>query len=378
MPAARGLGFTVVLCLVAVLGVSACGSSSDDDDSNGSSGETTSGDAAKKPAKAAWLGFGPKNDNGFAEVHWKAFQAVDEALGDQVDQVWTDNVPFSEEATQITENHVADGRNLIIDTGAIGDLFLDVCGDNPDLHCIEQYYVGELPENVSTYYTKFWDQQYLLGIAAGKLTKSGTLGYAAPFKIPLVKSAINAWTLGCQSVRPDCETRIIYINTWYDPPKSNQATNSLIDAGADVVNSMVSDPGYCGVAEKRGVWAAALYRDWSDICPNAYYNTMWWDFNDYFIDEMTLELNGKWTGGRRVLLGINEGAGLGPWGKNVPEDVKAPVEEVEQKIKDGENVFVGPIKDQNGKVRIAEGEEASEDFLYSGWDWLVEGVVGGS
>lgn len=367
--------FVVFSLLVGSLAAAAvaggCGSSDEDDDGAGAPS------ASEDPAKVAWLGFGPKNDNGFAEVHWEAFQAVDKALGDQVDQVWTDNVPFSEEATQITERHVADGVELIIDTGAIGDLFLDVCKETPDLHCVEQYFVGELPDNVSTYYTKFWNQQYLLGVAAGELTESGTLGFAAPFKIPLVKAAINAWTLGCQSVRPDCATRIIYINTWYDPPKSNQATSSLIDAGADVVNSFVSDPGYCQVAEKRGVWAAALYRDWSSFCPNAYYNTMWWDFNEYFEDEVRMEVEGEWTGGRRVLLDIEDGAGLGPWGKRVPAAVKTKVDEVMERMRGGENVFAGPIADQSGKVRIAAGDEASEDFLYSGWDWLVEGVIGG-
>ena len=38
-------------------------------------------------------------------------------------------------------------------------------------------------------------------------------------------------------------------------------------------------------------------------------------------------------------------------------------------------VFVGPIKDQSGKLRIAKGS-AAEDKDLLGMTWFVEGVVG--
>ena len=39
------------------------------------------------------------------------------------------------------------------------------------------------------------------------------------------------------------------------------------------------------------------------------------------------------------------------------------------------DVFVGPIKDQQGKVRIAEGVQADDNSLL-GMTWFVEGVIG--
>ena len=38
-------------------------------------------------------------------------------------------------------------------------------------------------------------------------------------------------------------------------------------------------------------------------------------------------------------------------------------------------VFAGPIVDQDGTVKVAEGEELTADVMGS-VDWLVEGVVG--
>ena len=35
------------------------------------------------------------------------------------------------------------------------------------------------------------------------------------------------------------------------------------------------------------------------------------------------------------------------------------------------------IKDTNGKVRVPEGEELTDEFLYGGWKWFVEGIQAG-
>jgi basic membrane protein A and related proteins len=39
------------------------------------------------------------------------------------------------------------------------------------------------------------------------------------------------------------------------------------------------------------------------------------------------------------------------------------------------DVFWGPVKDQSGKLRIAAGENATDEVLL-GMNWFVEGVVG--
>jgi basic membrane protein A and related proteins len=38
-------------------------------------------------------------------------------------------------------------------------------------------------------------------------------------------------------------------------------------------------------------------------------------------------------------------------------------------------VFVGPVLDQQGEVRIAEGVQATDEEMLS-MDWFVQGVVG--
>jgi basic membrane protein A len=60
----------------------------------------------------------------------------------------------------------------------------------------------------------------------------------------------------------------------------------------------------------------------------------------------------------------------------VPEDVRAEIEEVKAEIVDGSFApFTGPVTDQDGEERIADGEVPPLPDLLS-MDWFVEGVVG--
>ena len=39
------------------------------------------------------------------------------------------------------------------------------------------------------------------------------------------------------------------------------------------------------------------------------------------------------------------------------------------------DTFIGPIADQDGVIRIAEGEFWGNDKM-GNWDWLIEGMIG--
>ena len=60
----------------------------------------------------------------------------------------------------------------------------------------------------------------------------------------------------------------------------------------------------------------------------------------------------------------------------MPADVQKLVKDKQQEILDGKLVvFQGPVKDQNGNVKIADGVKPTIDQLESS-DYLVEGVIG--
>src|SRR3712207_7770645 len=49
---------------------------------------------------------------------------------------------------------------------------------------------------------------------------------------------------------------IVFIATWFDPPKEKQAARSLIDAGADVLFGISDSPSVLEEAAANGVYAA--------------------------------------------------------------------------------------------------------------------------
>jgi basic membrane protein A and related proteins len=63
----------------------------------------------------------------------------------------------------------------------------------------------------------------------------------------------------------------------------------------------------------------------------------------------------------------------------VPEDIRATTEEEIARFKSGEEtiytIFTGPIADQSGEIRVAEGQSMTDEELL-GMDWFVEGVQG--
>ena len=75
-------------------------------------------------------------------------------------------------------------------------------------------------------------------------------------------------------------------------------------------------------------------------------------------------------------FGVKDGVvDLAPFGASVPKEVQDEVTKVKQAIIAGTlQPFKGPIKDQNGKVRI-EGDQPDTITLEK-MDYLVEGVVG--
>jgi basic membrane protein A len=83
---------------------------------------------------------------------------------------------------------------------------------------------------------------YPMGVAAGKMTKTNTLGFVAGVPIGYVIGNINAFEMGARSVNPKAETRVVVTGGWSDKTKEAAAANALIDQGADVVTMHVDSP----------------------------------------------------------------------------------------------------------------------------------------
>jgi basic membrane lipoprotein Med (substrate-binding protein (PBP1-ABC) superfamily) len=213
------------------------------------------------------------------------------------------------------------------------------------------------------------------------MTKSTKLGFIVSFPIPQVLMNINAFELGAKSVNPDAKTYVVFTANWCDPGKQAEAANNLIAQGVDVLTQHQDcSKTIVETAERRGVMSVGYHADAAALAPKGWLTGAVWKWGPLYTEEVKAVLDGKWAGGPfsgKYRVGMKEGAvELAPFGAAVPADVQKLVKDKQQAILDGKLApFEGPVKDQNGAVKIAAGVKPSVDDLEK-TDYLVDGVVG--
>ena len=230
-------------------------------------------------------------------------------------------------------------------------------------------------EGMNSYTGRMYQARFLTGIIAGMTTKSNIIGYVAAMPNNEVNRGINAFTLGARSVNPDVNVHVEWVGSWNDREKEKAAAHDLIDKGADVLTYHANVPNTIQVADEEGVYSIGYHRlpaEHSDKCLTAAVNN--WDV---IYDEMLSDYLKKTDKDEDYYWqGIETGAvGLDEYSPLVSEDIKQKVEEAKARIIDGNDVFSGNIKDNEGNIRCEEGEFLSDMELLGSMDWYVEGVV---
>lgn len=345
-----------------------------------SGGEEQGGAIGQGGTAVGFIFVGARDDFGYNQAAYIGSQAVEEAFPD-LKILRVENVPETAEAERVMEQMINDGAKIIFPT-SYGHLdpALNVAKRHPDVAFFHQ---GGLKtaENLGTYFGTIFEPVYLAGVAAGKMSKTGKLGYIVSVPIPQVLLNVNAFQRGAQSVNPDATTTVVFTGSWCDPGQQANAANSLIDGGADVLSQHQDcTKTVIETAERRGAMTVGYHADASSLAPNGWIIGSVWNWPALYVDMVQTAMDGNFDGSKydgkfRGTL-ADDIVMLTDFGANVPEDVKALVEEKKQAMLDGTlHPFAGPVKDQSGEVRIADGVTPTIDELES-MDYLVEGVIG--
>jgi len=337
----------------------------------------TSASLAAEPLKVAFVYVDPVGDTGWSYQHDLGRKEVEKAFGAQVKTTFVESVPATADAERVIRQLAAAGNQLIFTTSfGYMEPTLKVAKLFPKTH-FEHNTGYKVAPNVSTYEARFHEGAYLLGVVAGKMTKSNTLGYVGSFPIPEVIRNIDAFTLGARSVNPAVKVKVIWVDTWYDPGKERQAAETLIAQGADVLCQNTDSPAVVQTAEKKGVYAFGWDSDMSKYGPKAQLTANTQNWGVYYVEEVRKALNNTWTGNRQTKWGIKENlVVLAPLSKSVPADAAKVFEERKQALAAGKlDPFSGPIKDNAGKVRVAAGAVLPFSDVMS-INWYVDGIEG--
>ncbi len=320
---------------------------------------------------------GPMNDAGYNQAMHEAVAAIKTNIP-CVKIIEAENVPDEAGAISTMENMIQQGAKMIIAT-AFNHQYpaLELSKKYPDV-IFEHAGGWEMGPNFANFFGKPPDAWYLVGVAAGKMTKSNKLGFVAAFPLGWTLTFANAFHLGARSVNPNVQTIIAYTFSWGDRAKEADTTNSLINQGVDVITMHVDSPStVIATAESRGVYSIGF----QSLAAQQFAPQYWITGTGYTLGKTltwlaSTVLDGTW---KPIFLrcGMAEGCmALAPFGPKVPKEVQDLVLQTKADLESGKIVaFKGPIKDQNGNVRVAEGEVLTDDKM-SSVDWLVEGMIG--
>jgi len=325
--------------------------------------------------KVAFVYVGPKNDGGWTQAHDEGRLYLEQQLS-YVETAYTENVPEGAPCEKVVRDYCNEGYDVIFTTSfGFMDPTLNVTADYPDVvfeHCSG----FKTAENMGTYFGRMYQPDYLAGLVAGEMTQSNYIGFVAPFSTPEVVREINAFTIGAREVNPDVEVHVIWTNSWFDPALEAGAADTFLANGADIIASGVDSPAALQAAEKAGKYGVGYDMDMAIFAPAAVLTSRIWHWGLYYTQVAQEVHDGTWTAGE-YWDGMEAGiVDLAPYGPMVPQEVQDYVENKKQMILNGDyDPFMGPIYDQNGTLRVKEGEELSDaDKLEI--QWFVDGVIG--
>jgi basic membrane protein A len=336
---------------------------------------------APEPTKAEALkvGFiyvGPVGDAGWTFAHDNGRKHIEQKFGDKIKTTFVEKVPEGADAERVIRDLVSQGNKLIFATSfGFGDAMEKVAKDHPDVK-FEHATGYKTSENLRVYEAKFYEDAYMAGVVAGSMTKTNTIGFVGSFPIPEVLRNINAFTLGARSVNPKVVTKVVWVNTWFDPPKESEAAQALINQKADVLLQNTDSTAVLQTAEKNGKYAFGWDSDMSAFATKAHLGSAIVNWGPYYEKAVNDVLNGSWKTAD-TKWGTKEGANdLIKIADAVPDSAKKRVDEIKNGLKAGTfNVFVGPIKDNTGKV-VLDKDAIADDAWKGKINFYVEGVDG--
>ena len=330
----------------------------------------------QEPLKVGFVYVTPISEAGWVHQHEQGRLAVEAAFAGKVKTTYVENVPEGPDSERVIRDLARQGHKLIF-TPSFGYMepTLKVAKEFPDVK-FESITGYKTAPNVAVANARYYEGRYLAGIAAGRMTKTNVAGYVAGFPIPEVLQGINAFTLGMRSVDPKAQVKVVWLDTWFDPPREREAAMTLLNQGADVLAFHSASTAVMAAAQERGKMAVAYHSDMRKVAPDAQIVAVTHHWGDYYVSRVQAVLDGSWKS-QNFWGGVKQAmVRAGDFGPKVPQAVRDEVLARQGDIAKGKlKPFTGPIFDNEGRQVLAAGTTMTDEQILS-MNFLVSGVQG--
>lgn len=324
-----------IVCLITVLIMTAsslvgCGGNKD----NG---------AKKEDLKIAMVtSVGGVTDGSFNQSAWEGLQKAEKDLG-----IKASYIESKQEADYVTnlEQAVDNNNDLILATGfPMQQALLEAAKNYPEqkFAIVDVDYGEETPDNVTCISFNEEQSGYVVGLVAGKMTKTNKVGFVGGMNNVVIKKFQVGYEAGVKEANSNAKVLVQYVNSFADQAKGKSIANQMYNNNADILFACAGDSGL-GVlecAKETGKYAIGVDRDQNNIAPDNILTSAMKKVNEGVYTVVENLKDGKLDGGKTLVFGLKEeGIGLASsTDKNVPKDVIDYVNSKIEKIISGEIV----------------------------------------
>ncbi|WP_313344462.1 BMP family ABC transporter substrate-binding protein [Sedimentibacter sp.] len=346
---------SLLLVVVMIFSMTACGQNPAGDGNGG------------KPYKAALLLNGTLGDKSFFDSANQGLEKLKAELGAdkfdfKVEQMGA--TPADEPKWEPTLLEYCDGGEydvIIIGTWQMIDALEKASEQFPDQKFMffdETYNFEERANNNNIYNVLYKQNEvsYLIGAAAALMTTDGSLpmidpsnsniGFLGGMENPIINDFLVGYIQGAKEVNPDVKVKIAYVGDFWDSAKGKDLALTQYQSGGVDIGYNVAGAAGLGQIEaaadaKRYAFGvdsdqAALLPEKADFIPTSALKNV----GNSLIRAIKLDLEGKLEYGTAESLGFAEGGVEivkdAHYEKMVPENIRTQLNELEQKIVNGE------------------------------------------
>ena len=219
-------------------------------------------------------------------IHDALNKAVEQG---RIEYTYTDDIGYAGDMERVLREVCEEQAPDLIMGDAFGneEAVRRVAADYPEIAFAFGSGFGPTEPNVAVFDNWIHEPAYLLGMLAGGLTESNTVGVVGGVPVPEVNRITQAFIDGCKAENPDCTVLVSFINSWFDPAAAKEAALAQIDGGADVL--FAERFGVIEAAAENGLWAFGNMSDQNSLAPDYVISSAVWNMEptvDYLINQV--------------------------------------------------------------------------------------------
>lgn len=254
---------------------------------------------------------------------------------------------------------ISNNSDLIFGIGfQMGDDLDAIAKKNPNKKfAIVDTVVNE--KNVVSLVFREQEGSFLMGVIAGKMTKSNKIGFVGGMNIDSINKFAAGYIAGARTVNPKIQVEEKYVNSYTDTNMAEEIAKTLYNDGCDIVYHAAGGSGV-GVfkaakemtSQSKQLWAIGVDMDQAETVPQ--YSDVILTSMVKRVDNATYQVvkdltKGKFQGGKAEYFGLKEnGVDIAPSSKkHVPSDILTLVDKYKDAIKNGKIKVPDTIKDAN-------------------------------